>query len=663
MVSVAARPIEPSPAERQRVDRRPALLAYALLGLMMLAYALLFGWLSASRYDAYETHALDLGNMAQAAWNTVHGHPFSFTNVRLMYDFEAWNTNTRLSFHVEALFPFISLVYLVYPHPESLLILQTVALALGAIPTFWLARDVLGHAWCGLVFAAIYLLFPSLEALNLFEFHPVSLATPLLILAFWFAWRRQYVPFGICALAAMGGKEEIGLVVAMFGLYIAVVQRERRAGALAILVGVGWSLFATIIVEKHFRQPGTITFARSRYGYLGHGISGALHTVLHRPSIFFHVIFTRAKLSYLTYLLEPVGFLAVLAPLVLLLAAPTVMINVLSTDQHMYSGVGDNSAEVISVVVITAILGTGWLCRRLRRWLPARAALLLVTGYGLLAALLNQHVNGYTPLGANYHVPTIGEHQHLANRFVSMVPPEVPVSTQDQLDPHLSSRRYLYLFEDLGDYLNYPRAHYLLLDASAPTFPLPSWQIHDDAMKLLGKGWGVQAAQDGLILFRRSAPNTHIPAAFYSFATARPTDVPHALHGSFGGLSVLGYGAQKVDQPNYRVPNLAYSIYLRPQRRLAQDLQPVIFQLTNGHMVNCTSDPLGLAWYPTSEWAAGKTFVVRMRVLEFLDQYPGQANLVMGLFPMPHHQYPAHCDVLWSQHGSLWSVGSQDVSF
>ncbi|MDQ2741518.1 MAG: DUF2079 domain-containing protein, partial [Chloroflexota bacterium] len=125
MVSVAARPIESPPAERRPVDRRPVLFTYALLGLMMLAYALLFGWLSLSRYDAYETHALDLGNMAQAAWNTIHGHPFSFTNVRLMYHFEAWNTNTRLSFHVEALFPFISLVYLVYPHPESLLVLQT----------------------------------------------------------------------------------------------------------------------------------------------------------------------------------------------------------------------------------------------------------------------------------------------------------------------------------------------------------------------------------------------------------------------------------------------------------------------------------------------------------------------------------------------------------
>src|SRR5205085_9606428 len=129
---------------------------------------------------------LDMGNMGQAAWNTVHRHPFFFTNLRLPYRIEAWNTTTRLSFHVEYIFPVLSLVYLIYPHPESLVVLQTAALALGALPTYALARDVLQIRWLALVFALGYLLFPSLQAMNLYEFHPVALATPLLIAAFLF---------------------------------------------------------------------------------------------------------------------------------------------------------------------------------------------------------------------------------------------------------------------------------------------------------------------------------------------------------------------------------------------------------------------------------------------------------------------------------------------
>src|SRR5450759_4611786 len=148
-ITDAARPVEP-PLDSTRQWRRFAPLA---LSAMVCSYALLFGWLSLGTYWAYDMHALDMGNMGQAAWNTIHGHPFAFTNMRLHYNIEAWWTTTRLSFHVEALFPMISLLYLVYPHPESLLILQTVALAIGAVPTYLLARDVLRNTGLALVFA------------------------------------------------------------------------------------------------------------------------------------------------------------------------------------------------------------------------------------------------------------------------------------------------------------------------------------------------------------------------------------------------------------------------------------------------------------------------------------------------------------------------------
>ncbi|MGH2344348.1 MAG: hypothetical protein ACRDG4_03920, partial [Chloroflexota bacterium] len=43
-------------------------------------YAVGFSLISIRQYDAFVPHALDLGNMAQAFWNTVHGHPFKFQN-------------------------------------------------------------------------------------------------------------------------------------------------------------------------------------------------------------------------------------------------------------------------------------------------------------------------------------------------------------------------------------------------------------------------------------------------------------------------------------------------------------------------------------------------------------------------------------------------------
>src|SRR5947209_11610474 len=169
MSDVPARPAVLRPHVETWEPSRAGGVAWVVLAILIAAYALLFGWLSLSRYEAYQMHALDMGNMGQAAWNTIHGHPFFFTNMRLPYAIEAWHTTTRLSFHVEALFPVIALVYAVYPHPESLLVLQTLWLALGALPVFLLARDVLESDWLGLVFAAAYLLHPTVEAMNLYE--------------------------------------------------------------------------------------------------------------------------------------------------------------------------------------------------------------------------------------------------------------------------------------------------------------------------------------------------------------------------------------------------------------------------------------------------------------------------------------------------------------
>ncbi len=669
-------PSEPPANALSKRDRIVPLVVIAL----MCGYAALFGWLSLSAYRAYTMHALDMGNMGQAAWNTVHGHPFAFTNMRLPYNIEAWRTTTRLSFHVEALFPVISLVYLAYPHPESLLILQTAALALGAVPTYLLARTVLHSTGLAFVFALAYLLYPTVEALNLYEFHPVSLATPLLLFAFLFAYRRQYVPFLLCSAAAMGTKEEIGLVVGMFGLYIAFVQKERRIGLITAVLGVGWSLFAALIIERHFRQAGTVTYISSRYGYLCggadatgqvhcHGFHGPIHTVLHDPGAILKALFVWPKLGYLRYLLAPVGYVALAAPSALLLAAPTLALNLFSQDFHMYSGVGDNSAEIAAVVVIAGILGAARLRGRLERWLKPGRASLILGAYILATALWNQHVNGFTPLGAAYSVPTRGAHQQLADRFAGLVPSSTAVSTQDQLDPHLSSRRYLYLFNDLGTDPPLHAADYVLLDISAPTYPLPSYQLHDRAVELLHSGWGVKAADDGLILLQRGLSRSTIPARFYRYALAPRGPMPHRLSGSAGGVELLGYDVQRTDLANHRTPNLAYTVFFRPISTTRVTEEPIIYETMGRDLVGCASQPLGLAWFPTSRWKPGTSYQVRLPSLETNWNLPGSVRFQLEVRPVTaevQHQ-PASCAYLWQQHlqrrTRLWNAGSMGLDF
>ena len=85
--ALARRPVSPAPVTAVATRALPAApprarLAYAIVLAMAACYAAFFSWFSLQRYDAFLMHALDMGNMDQAVWNTLHGHPFYFTNMR-----------------------------------------------------------------------------------------------------------------------------------------------------------------------------------------------------------------------------------------------------------------------------------------------------------------------------------------------------------------------------------------------------------------------------------------------------------------------------------------------------------------------------------------------------------------------------------------------------
>src|SRR5918998_31088 len=157
------------------------------------AYAVSFGSLSVLRHRAFSTGRFDLGNMVQAVWATAHGHPLAVTDLR-------GDQVSRLGAHVDPILVAFAPLWWIWPSPSMLLVAQAAAIAIGALPVFWLAEKHLRSARAALGFALAYLLYPALQWMTLSEFHPVALATPLLLYAFWYLDEGRLLPFA--ALAA-----------------------------------------------------------------------------------------------------------------------------------------------------------------------------------------------------------------------------------------------------------------------------------------------------------------------------------------------------------------------------------------------------------------------------------------------------------------------------
>jgi len=569
-----------------------------LLGVAVVVYAVYFAHLTLVRYWAFEARALDLGNFHQTVWNTWQGRPFHLTNQSGVVN--------RLSLHVEPILLPISQLYWLHDGPETLLVLQAVVVALGALPLFALARHTLRpytaqHVWLALLFALAFLLNPSMQAANWLEFHAVTLAPTFLLAAFYFLVTNRTGLFSLFAILTASCKEEMALLVFMLGLYAWVALRKRRLGLLVMALSGTWALTAVLVIQNHF-AAGNIHW--DRYAYLGDTPLQMIGTLLTRPDLVLAQLRTADALRYGAQLLFPLGFLALLAPEVLLLALPSLAINLLADFPPMHQvDTLIYAAPIVPFVLIASVTGVARLLRLSRTThhaLPRRnatvaaIALLLVT-----CTVIAQRLYGYTPWGGNHLPLHVTPHHRRAATIIEQIPPAARVSAQDRLNPHVAGRETVYIFPRMDD------ADTVFLDVTGPAWPQHPGDLRRSVDDLLAQGFSVTAATDGYLLLRRDADGAPSwPDAFYA-AWRVPNFAPENPHAvDFGDVLRLRDVRVQTDRYGELVVQLYWTL-LQPMPR---DRQFYIAYLdAAGNVLHDTEfyPPVVTLWYPTSSWAAG----------------------------------------------------------
>ena len=622
-----------STVEHTPTQSRAAVLAlYGSVGVCTILYAVFFSWLSLQRYDAFLMHALDMGNMDQAVWNTLHGHPFYFTNMRVPLPKEAWGTTTRLSFHVEPILLPLSLLYLIHSGPETLLITQAVVVSLGAPAAARLALRVTGSVFFAFAAAVGYLLAPSVQAATLYEFHPVTLVAALLLWVIVFAEERRLIEFIVFSILAIACKEEIGLIVAALCAWMWWRGCHLRLLIVSGIVAAGWSLVAVGLIVPHFAQGSSAYWQRyinagAETGRTSSGLRGLLRYWLAHPTEPFLTMIWAPKLAMLHRWLISMGYLGLLGWPLLLVSLPSLGIILLSTDQHMYGGLAQYSAELVPLGVAAGIYGAAWLIQRFGQR-PDRARILASACaiWLLVLSLSNERFNGFSPIAANYVAPAITDHDLLGDRLLALIPPGAPVSAMDQLNPHLGDRPGIYLFPDTVG------ADYVALDVTTNVNPGSASQVHHAALQLLeSRHWLILAAEQGYLILKRTpkllASVPVIPSTFFQFGLpGRDTQAPIAIFGD--SLQLLSVQIQRREQVNLRIPDVVLVTRWRVLRPLPATLQ-VEFQATNTHnvVVDRYDDQPLIDWLSPTRWAVGQIVQMQSRQISLVDLDPGNVHM------------------------------------
>ncbi|HEY1016304.1 MAG TPA: DUF2079 domain-containing protein [Herpetosiphonaceae bacterium] len=465
----------------------PRLLALAIVG-----YVLAFAALSGLKL-AWLRQGFDMAGNEQAIWNTLHGRPFRTSVFAMMqYDFDDGPVLLQIP---------LALLYGLHQSPYTLLVLQSLALGLAAWPLYLIGAEILPRRWQALALAGIYLLHPTTQHINMYEFQLRSFMVPFALCALLFLRRGRLGWYALFLFLMMCTKTEAGFTLIAFGLYALLTRRPWRFAAVPLLIGPAWVAVALGVIVPRFSDGDFITKIYS-YGALGNSVGDVIRTMLTDPLLTLRTITTPPKLSYLLKLFGLQGFLALFSP-TLILALPVLMLNLISPNAVQFNLFYQYPALVYPFLLVAAAEGLRWLAEWLGRSPAARARLISgATCLLLLGALwANATMNNVALSLLNNREPA-GRLAD-ARAILALVPPDAAVAAGTFLAPHLAQRQEIYFFPGNNSYPPeyVDRAEYLVADRNPPSSRdkvLPALERY-----LADPRWELAAERGDFVLLRQ----------------------------------------------------------------------------------------------------------------------------------------------------------------
>ena len=389
-------------------------------------YFIYYRHLTVEIHDGYGTSAFDIGVFDQGTWLLS----------RFKSPFVTITGRNIFADHTSFILLLLAPLYWVFPGATTLLTVQAGALAAGAIPVYLVGLKRIGKP-LACVLAIAYLLHPALGASNMENFHPDALLALFVGLALYAAIEDKRKLFVVSIVLCMMVKEDMIIIVLPLALWYAWKRHLRLGLAIAALSGL-WMFISFRIIRT--LNHGVDLQSGMRIPF-GGSIRGVIETGYRKPGEFWDYIRSEGRPWYLWQMLIPTGFMFIFEPSVVLIAAPVLFWNILSTFgyQHLIP-----YHYVMQIVPILAI-GTVWGIARLKTANHRRAAVALVA----LLSVWTMYLWGPTAWGRN------GEPGHWlpSNPVVAQleeirkeVPDGAVVSAYHSIVPHMGHRERIYMW-------------------------------------------------------------------------------------------------------------------------------------------------------------------------------------------------------------------------
>lgn len=423
-----------------------------LLGVGIVLYVLYISVASFERYTNFNTGRYDLGNMVQTVWNTSQGRIFEFTNP------DGVEIVSRMAFHADIILTFFAPFYWIFPHPNLLLFTQALVVGLGAWFVYGIANHLLKNRWAALLIGLSYLLNPSVERSNLYDFHAVVLGTTFLLAGWYFMLKKRYILLVLFLILAGLTKEQVWAITALFGIVVigtAVLDQTSRRAPFSYLVlskkfllGLSITIISILCFYLTIWQlipsarGGGEHFAISFFGDFGNSPSDVIRSMIFEPGRVLQTMVSGSRIDYLKQLFAPLGYTPLLFPFPLVFAAPDFMINLLSSNDNFHQIYYQYTATITPFLFISSIYAL-WM---IKRFLP-KIPIIVLSLFVFTMAIYGTYQYGPLPGSKSPNVSMFDNktpHREEIAEYLQTIPEELKVAATNNAGSHLSERQYIF---------------------------------------------------------------------------------------------------------------------------------------------------------------------------------------------------------------------------
>jgi len=439
-----------------------------LIFLAVSLYTLVFSYYTVLKHYTFQSFAWDLGIFVQALYSTIyHGRLFYYTIENYVNP-----SGSFFAIHFSPILLILIPFYATYPKPETLLVVQTAILALGAIPLYMIAREILKDKKLSIIPPLIYLLYPALHGANWFDFHTEVFIPFSIFSMFYFYLKKRFICYFVFLFLTLSIGEYAPLIVLSLILNILIIKiyhyfRERHISSDSSILKIGkdmillmvtmvvslvWFFLALHIKELFPLDPNFKEFLLATKNWEILGIDKSSNPFFSVPS---HIIMNpmdackavffdyHIKFLYIILLFGPLLFLPLKSKYIL--SALTILIFFITSNFRPYYMIGSQYPLIPLPLLFIAFVDA----LQSNSFRDAKVMILVALIFSISTSPISPLARSFVKEGPWLWYPamdlSVNDRVTALHELLQLIPENASVLTQNYIFPHIANRLDAYV--------------------------------------------------------------------------------------------------------------------------------------------------------------------------------------------------------------------------